>query len=139
MKMYEFRFSFYWRFELTKHIGWDHGLAPTSHYLNQWRLVYWGMHASLGLNDLNAIHSTHTVLHSSFLANCHAYTKQIALRRCKLSPFASTYIGVTDKLTFMYQAHAMDYEEMCCRSYLATDTIEYQHTSMISYFIVILV
>ena len=32
---------------------WD---KATSHFLNQWWLVYWSIHASLGLNDLKRSH-----------------------------------------------------------------------------------
>ena len=60
MKVYEFRLIFHWglflRFKLTifqywfrKWLGAD---QTTSHYLNQWWLVYWRIYASLGLNEL---------------------------------------------------------------------------------------
>ena len=62
MKMYEFRFRFYWllspRVQLTisqhwfrKWLGAD---QPTRHYLNQWWLVHWRKYASSGLNELTA-------------------------------------------------------------------------------------
>ena len=51
--------SIHWSlFQFTiSSIGSDDGLAPvrrqaTSHYLNQWWLVYWRIYASLGLNEL---------------------------------------------------------------------------------------
>ena len=56
MKIYEFRSRFHWnlflRFQLT--ISHHNGWAPiaTSHYLNQWWLIYWQIYASLGLNEL---------------------------------------------------------------------------------------
>ena len=43
-------------------IGSDNGLVPSrrqSHYLNQWKLVYWRIYASLGLNELNMTKSYH--------------------------------------------------------------------------------
>ena len=60
MKMYEFRLKFHWslflRFQLTifKHWFryWLGAVQATSHYLNQWWLVYWRIYASLGLNEL---------------------------------------------------------------------------------------
>ena len=62
MKMFEFQLKFHWslflRFQLTifqhwfrKWLGAD---QATSHYLNQWWLVYWCIYASLGLNELMA-------------------------------------------------------------------------------------
>ena len=60
MKMYEFRLKFHWslflRFQLTIFQHWFRYLLgavqATSHYLNQWWLVYWRIYASLGLNEL---------------------------------------------------------------------------------------
>ena len=60
MKMLEFRLRFHWSlfliFELTilqywvrQRLGAD---QATSHYLNQWWLVYWRIYASLGINKL---------------------------------------------------------------------------------------
>ena len=60
MKMHKFRLRFHWglflRVQLTisqhwlrKWLGAD---QATSHYLNQWWLVYWRIYASLGLNEL---------------------------------------------------------------------------------------
>ena len=49
MKMYEFRLKFHWslfpRVQITI-------FQATSHYLNQWWLVYWRIYASLSLNEL---------------------------------------------------------------------------------------
>ena len=47
MKTYKFRES-NWQYSI---IGSDN--AETSHYLNQWLLVYWRIYPSLGLNELN--------------------------------------------------------------------------------------
>ena len=33
--------------------GSDNGLAPISHYLSQWLVVYWRIYAALGLNELS--------------------------------------------------------------------------------------
>ena len=60
MKMFEFRLKFYWvyflRFQLTIFQHWFRywlgAVQATSHYLNQWSLVYWRIYASLGLNEL---------------------------------------------------------------------------------------
>ena len=61
MKMHGFRLRFHWslflRFKLTMFQHWFRqwlgaGQA-TSHYLNQWSLVYWHIYASPGLNELN--------------------------------------------------------------------------------------
>ena len=60
MKMLEFRLKFHWsvfpKFQLTIFQHWFRywlgaGQA-TSHYLNQWWLIYWRIYASLGLNEL---------------------------------------------------------------------------------------
>ena len=60
MKMLEFRLRFHWslflRVQLTIFQYWFRwwlgaGQA-TSHYLNQWWLVYWRIYPSLGLNEL---------------------------------------------------------------------------------------
>ena len=65
MKMYAFLLKFHWSLfpgvQLTifhhwfrKWLGAD---QATSHYLNQWWLVYWRIYASRGLNELNLIWS----------------------------------------------------------------------------------
>ena len=59
MKMYEFRLRFDWilflGFQLTIFQQWLRfwlgAVQATSHYLNQWWLVYWRIYASLGLNE----------------------------------------------------------------------------------------
>ena len=43
MKIHEFRLRFHWSLLAGQ---------ATSHYLNQWWLVYWRIYASLGLNEL---------------------------------------------------------------------------------------
>ena len=61
MKMYEFRLRFHWslflKVQLTKPLHWQWLGADqvTSHYLNQWWLVYRRIYASLGLNELKVI------------------------------------------------------------------------------------
>ena len=60
MEMFKFRLRFHWSlllgFELTIFQHWFRWWLcadqATSHYLNQWWLVYWRIYASLGLNDL---------------------------------------------------------------------------------------
>ena len=60
MKMFEFRLKFHWslflRFQLTIYQHWFRywlgAVQATSHYLNQWWLIYWCIYASLGLNEL---------------------------------------------------------------------------------------
>ena len=61
MKMFEFRSKFYQNFVPKSPINnifhhwfrWRFGaVQATSHYLNQWWLVYWRIYASLGLNEL---------------------------------------------------------------------------------------
>ena len=64
IKMYEFRLEFHWicslgsnyqysSIDLTQIMAWcQPGLQETSHYLNQCRLVYWCIDASLRLNEL---------------------------------------------------------------------------------------
>ena len=61
MKMFEFRLKFHWslflRFQSTIFQHWFRywlgAVQATSHYLNQWWLVYWRVYASLGLNELS--------------------------------------------------------------------------------------
>ena len=60
MKMFEFRLRFHWSLfpmvwlTIFQHwFRWWLGAGEaTSHYLNQWWLVYWRIYASLGLNEL---------------------------------------------------------------------------------------
>ena len=62
MKMLQFRLNFYWslflRVKLTMLQHWFRywlgAVQATSHYLNQWWLVYWRIYVSLGLNELRA-------------------------------------------------------------------------------------
>ena len=59
MKIFEFRLRFYLsllpRVQLTIFQHWFRkwldGDQATSHYLNQWWLIYWRIYASLGLNE----------------------------------------------------------------------------------------
>ena len=61
MKMYEFRLRFhlslFLRIQLTILLHWFRwwlgAVQATSHYLNQWWLVYWRIYASLGLSELS--------------------------------------------------------------------------------------
>ena len=61
MKMFELRSKFHWslfpRAQITIFQHWFRqwlgAVQATSHYLNQWWLVYWRIYASLGLNELN--------------------------------------------------------------------------------------
>ena len=73
MKMYKFRLRFHWSLSLRDQLtifqhcfGWWLGAdQATSHYLNQWLLVYRRIYASPGLNGLKTvshlIHSFPTV------------------------------------------------------------------------------
>ena len=61
MKMFEFRLRFHWnlfpgpQFTIFNHWSrqWLGAGQATSHYLNQWWLVYWRIYTSLGLNELS--------------------------------------------------------------------------------------
>ena len=63
MKMFEFCLRFRWslflRVQLTIFHHWFRWWLgadqATSHYLNQWWLVYWRIYASLGLNELKPV------------------------------------------------------------------------------------
>ena len=65
--MYEFRLRFHWnlfpRVQLTIFHHWFRqwlGAGQvTSHYLNQWWLIYWRIYASLGLNGSSVFWSHH--------------------------------------------------------------------------------
>ena len=60
MKTFEFRLKFQWSLFLGVKLSifqhwcrwWLGAVQATSHYLNQWWLVYWRIYASLGLNEL---------------------------------------------------------------------------------------
>ena len=62
MKMFEFRLKFHWslfpRVQLTIFQHWFRewlgAVQATSHYLNQWWLVYRRIYASFGLNELKS-------------------------------------------------------------------------------------
>ena len=54
MKMLEFWLNFHWSLFLRVQLT-----MATSHYLNQWWLVYWCIYASLGLNELKWLPSAH--------------------------------------------------------------------------------
>ena len=65
IKMSEFQFKFHWslfpRAQLTIFQHWFRywlgAVQATSHYLNQWWLIYRRKYASLGLNELSACRS----------------------------------------------------------------------------------
>ena len=60
MKMYEYKLAFHWSLFLRVQLTivqhwfryWLGAGQVTSHYLNQWWLVYWCIYASLSLNEL---------------------------------------------------------------------------------------
>ena len=74
IKMFEFRLQFHWslfpRVQLTifQHWfrSWLGAVQATSHYLNQWWLVYRRIYAWLGLNELRQWLNTHLQLKASF-------------------------------------------------------------------------
>ena len=61
MKMLEFLLRFHWNLFLMVQLTifqhwfrlWLGAVQATSHYLNQWWLVYWRIYASFGLNELS--------------------------------------------------------------------------------------
>ena len=65
MKMLEFRLNFHRRLFLRVQLTifqhwfrlWLGAVQTTSHYLNQWWLVYWRIYASLGLSELRTTFS----------------------------------------------------------------------------------
>ena len=72
VKMLEFRLRYHWslflRVQLTFHHWFRQWLGAgqaTSHYLNQWWLVYRRIYASLGLNEL-----IRSGLYAAFPSNC---------------------------------------------------------------------
>ena len=60
MDMFEFWLKLHWSLFLKVQLTifqhwfrwWVGAVQATSHYLNQWRLVYWRIYVSLGLNEL---------------------------------------------------------------------------------------
>ena len=67
MKMLKFLLRFLWnlflRVQLTIFQHWFRlwlgAVQATSHYLNQWWLVYWRIYASPGLNELTTLSASH--------------------------------------------------------------------------------
>ena len=63
MQMHEFRLKSHWRLFLRVQLPifqhwfrwWLGAVQATSHYLNQWWLVYWRIYSSLGPNELMTI------------------------------------------------------------------------------------
>ena len=63
MKIYGFRIRFHWfLFLWAQSTIWQHWFTywrgadqATSHYLNQWWLLYWCIYVSLGLNELMGV------------------------------------------------------------------------------------
>ena len=61
MKTFDFGLKFHWSLLLSTYLTifqhwfrwWLGTVQGTSHYLNQWWLVYWRIYASLSLNELN--------------------------------------------------------------------------------------
>ena len=85
MKMYEFHLKFHWslclRFQLTIFQHWFRywlgAVQATSHYLNQWWLVYWHIYASLGLNELTVVYLMSidsTAIHRSLDRDLDSFT-----------------------------------------------------------------
>ena len=88
MKMYKFQLRFHWslflRVQLTIFQHWFRywlgaGQA-TSHYLNQWWLLYWWIYASLGLNELTST------------AKCCGHFTDILLRSHSSLPTKATLV-----------------------------------------------
>ena len=106
MKMLEFRLNFHWSLFLRAQLTifhhwfryWLGAVQATSHYLNQWWLVYWRIYASLGLNELinndiiimsndvvtsfwhnNDINITSCVHRKRFLDNCTTVLQTMGL------------------------------------------------------------
>ena len=79
MKMYEIRFRFHrslfprFQWPIFQHWVrlWLGAEQATSHYLNQWWLIYRWIYASFGLNDLNMswslVHVTHNTIWNLYL------------------------------------------------------------------------
>ena len=82
MKMYEFHLKFhlslFLRFQLTIFQHWFRywlgAVQATSHYLNQWWLVYWRIYASLSLSELGVKSCNHVKI-------CICTTKNYQLNR----------------------------------------------------------
>ena len=89
MIIYEFRLRFHGslfpRFESTifRHWGryWPAADQATSHYLNQWCLVYWRVYASLGLNGLRS-YSVLDILLSPTIIMMHDGSRALSTCKC---------------------------------------------------------
>ena len=86
MKMLEFRLRFHWSLFLRVQLTiiqhwfrkWLGAGQATSHYLNQWWLVYWCICASLRLNELR----THTWRDRVYLLNKNFQISQAGISNC---------------------------------------------------------
>ena len=103
MKMNECRLRFHWslflKFELTIFQHWFRSWLgadqATSHYLNQWLLVYWRIYTSLGLNELKRFPSVQTVNFQNFSAiykGFHNYQNVSQLVNVSLTQIKSNQI-----------------------------------------------
>ena len=117
MKMYWFLLRFHWsvflRVQLTIFQHWvrlwlGDGQA-TSHYLEQWWLVYWCIYESLGLNKLTMLSADELNLQHMFMYNNFEFTAtsprvQWVPWQCSWCIFSNK--NISDGLIIGYDRHA---------------------------------
>ena len=85
--MYKFRLTFHWRSLLrvqsTISQHWFRWWSATSHFLNQWWLVYWRIYTPLGINDLLHWQTLHMLLIAR--AKWRPYTTVVCMCRIDIS------------------------------------------------------
>ena len=111
MKMYEFHLKFHWslflRFQLTIFQHWFRywlgAVQATSHYLNQWWLVYWRIYASLSLSELGV----------KSCENMHLHNKKLSVKQIVLS------LNNSCRLTSLYLCNSFSFSSSFLRSTLS--------------------
>ena len=122
MKMYELRLSFHWSLFLRAQLTifqhwfryWLFAYQATSHYLSQWRLYYWCIYVSLGLNELK----------SSTFYTCYITDKIYHPRR------------LIENQSLLVEVHLHNWSPCChcdinagnVRTYLIVGHFEWQHS-----------
>ena len=90
MKMFEYRLKFHWNLFLRVQLiifqhwfrWWLGAVQATSHYLNQWWLVYRCIYASLGLNEL--IHVMEIKCHRTYYTYIYPLCSEICWGNIKM-------------------------------------------------------
>ena len=112
MKILEFRLKFHWSLFLRvlstifQHWFWKWPGADqaTSHYLNQWCLVYWRKYASFGLNELSHNSPDHLFC-----------LKKLILVSSTIYSIVNEYLNLAENRSW-----GLKYYSKCCVTYSVT-------------------